>query len=452
MGKNDTMNIAIIGAGNEGFYLVSALNECQSANIVGFCGRGGDRLNAALVSELNIPVFERLEELPSIGDVDIIIDVGPSDEGLSDSLETLGDVEVVRGRGADIMRVLAEKSRGHHESVESIFASAVELAAKKESKSIYRAIVEGAIELTGCATGSLLIFDERREICRLADAVGYAKDLEDYTSWEIEPGGITELLLDKENPLYIADAAQEPRFDNPVMNEGTMSVIATALREGETVIGLLFVGDFVNRAFSDNQFRVFYAYAAQAAMALQKALLLEKNEKLTTTDALTGLNNSRHFFELLDSEIRRAKRYGGYFSVLMMDIDNLALINDAMGHAKGDWAIKRVAEIINSCSRLTDYKARYGGDEFALVLPSTSCPQASVLANRIRRQVNDVFISGNQDEMRLSISVGIAEFPCLGTDADSLVAAVNTALTVCKRRGRNLVCCYEDSGEPASMS
>ena len=451
MSNNDTINVAIIGTGNEGFYLVSALSECPTTNIVGFCRQGDDPGNTALVAELNIPVFEKLEELPSIGDVDIIIDAGDRDKGLPDGLDALGDVEILRGRGAHILRALAEKSRGHHKNMGNIFASAVELAAKKESKSIYRAIVEGALELTGCATGSLLIFDERNEVCHLADAIGYAKNLEEYASWEIEPGGITELLLDKESPLYIENAAEEPLFDNPVMNEGTMSVLAMALREGETVIGLLFAGDFINRSFSDSELHAFYAYAAQASLALQKALLLEKNEELTTTDVLTGLNNNRHFFEMLDAEIRRAKRYGGYFSVLMMDMDNLALINEVLGHSKGDWAIRQVADIVNSCSRLTDYKSRYGGDEFALILPSTSCQQASVLANRIRRQVNDVFVSGNEDEMRLSISVGIAEFPCLGTDVDSLVAAVSTALTVCKQRGRNLVCCYEDSGEPASM-
>lgn len=452
MSKNDTINIAIIGAGEEGFDLVSALSQCASANIVGFCESGGDPRSTALVSELNIPVFEKLEELPSIGDVDIIIDAGDSEKGLSDGLEKLGDVEILRGRGVDVIRALAKKSKSHRKSIGDIFSSAVELASKKESKGIYRAIVEGALELTGCATGSLLIFDEHNEVCHLADAVGYAKDLNDYNSWEIEPGGITELLLDRNSPLYIKNATEEPLFDNPVMNEGTMSVVATALREDDTVIGLLFVGDFVNRAFSDTELHVFYAFAAQASLALQKALLLEKIEALTTTDMLTGLNNKRHFYDVLNSEIRRATRYGGYFSVLMMDMDNLALVNDALGHATGDWAIKRVAEIIESSARLTDYKARFGGDEFALVLPGTSCQQASVLANRIRRQVNDVFVSGDQEELRLSLSVGIAEFPNLGADADGLVAAVSTALTVCKQRGRNLVCCYEDSGEPASMS
>jgi diguanylate cyclase (GGDEF)-like protein len=135
-----------------------------------------------------------------------------------------------------------------------------------------------------------------------------------------------------------------------------------------------------------------------------------------------------------------------------MDLDSLGYINDSFGLAKGDWIIKKVAEIINTCSRQTDYKARYGGDEFAMILPSTNCQQAAVLANRIRRQVNDIFVGEDEEEVRLSISIGVAEFPCLGTDCDSLISAVNTALTVCKQRGRNLVCCYGDtSDEPSGI-
>jgi len=134
--------------------------------------------------------------------------------------------------------------------------------------------------------------------------------------------------------------------------------------------------------------------------------------------------------------------------LLLIDLDNLDYINDYLGRSKGDLALKKVAEILRLCLRQTDYSARLGDDEFAVILPNTNSPQATIVANRIRRQINDISIKSEIDDksIKLTASIGIAEFPCLGNDCDDLMNAASTALYICKQRGRNLVCCFEDTG------
>lgn len=365
-----------------------------------------------------------------------------------ESFSAGNDDSIITALGAcepAIKKLVSELTTRIKES-EDILSIGYELASQKNSRDIYRAVTANALKITGWSAASLVLFDEKAEMCQLVEISGYSRR-PDGSAWELTPGGTTEALLEASGPLFIEDVKAEPLFDNPVMGENTTSVLAAALKEGDETIGLLFVGDFEKREKSTTVIARFAAYCAQASLALQKALLLEKNEELSVTDCLTGLNNSRSFLAALDMEMQRTNRYGSYFSILLIDIDNLNDINDLLGHSKGDKAIQKVAETIADCSRQTDFKARYAGDEFGIILPNTSCQQATTLANRIRRQVNDLFLEANGKEAQLSVSIGIAEFPCLGTTADALMNAARTALYVCKQRGRNLVCCYEKSEE-----
>lgn len=444
MKHKDATNVAVIGAGSEAADILSTLCECPTINVVGFCDPHSDPSSTLIAQELNTPLFESIEQLPAIGDVDVIVDISDGQIDIN-SIEGLSKVQVVRGKAADVIKGLALNGINTSDKLDSMLAASSEFGTMQDSRELYQAIVENALKVVGCAAGTLIIFSEREEICHLAGVAGYSKTI-NVKSWELQPGGITEQLLDEDAPIIIQNINEEPLFDNPVMNEGTVSVLATSLKQDSEVIGLLFIGDFKLRHFSEQELFLFSAYARLASLALQKAMLLEKNEELTVTDNLTGLYNSRHFFATLEAEMARAKRYGGGFAILLMDVDGLDFINNYFGYSKGDWVLKKVADVLKSCSRQTDYKARYGGDEFVMLLPSTSCGQASILANRIKREVSDLVIREGGQEFRLSISIGIAEFPCLGKNCDELMNAVSTALYICKQRGKNLVCCYEDTG------
>jgi diguanylate cyclase (GGDEF)-like protein len=155
--------------------------------------------------------------------------------------------------------------------------------------------------------------------------------------------------------------------------------------------------------------------------------------ELSHSDALTGLRNRRAFEERMADEIVRSARYGSPLSVLLLDVDGLKEHNDRRGHRAGDAALVRVADAIRSGSRKADVAARWGGDEFVILAPSTGGDEALQLAERVRASAAD-------PENGISISGGLATWSEVGRgDGESLLRAADAALYEAKRRGRNRV-------------
>jgi diguanylate cyclase (GGDEF)-like protein len=155
----------------------------------------------------------------------------------------------------------------------------------------------------------------------------------------------------------------------------------------------------------------------------------ERTKRLAVSDPLTGLANHRLLMERIGAEIRRYGRHGQPFSLLLLDLDGLKKINDIYGHIVGSLAIMRVAEVLLLSSREVDTPARYGGDEFALVLPESSFESATRVAQRIsQRLAEDVEVP------TLSISVGVAEYPRDGSTIENLLSAADRALYEAKRQ------------------
>jgi two-component system, cell cycle response regulator len=159
-----------------------------------------------------------------------------------------------------------------------------------------------------------------------------------------------------------------------------------------------------------------------------KAELLEERLcRLATTDALTGLANYRSLSEAVKSEIKRSERTARAFAVLIFDLNGMKQINDQHGHAAGNCALCRVADMFRSCCRSIDTAARYGGDEFAIVLPETGAKEADAVGRRIRER-----LSNDCEEPRLSLTVGVALYPEDGTTNETLFQAANCALNKMK--------------------
>jgi diguanylate cyclase (GGDEF)-like protein/PAS domain S-box-containing protein len=148
-------------------------------------------------------------------------------------------------------------------------------------------------------------------------------------------------------------------------------------------------------------------------------------------DPLTGLANYRHLIQTIDSEIRRSERTTREFAILFLDLDGLKQINDRFGHLVGSQALCRLADVLGNSSRDLDTAARFGGDEFAVVLPETGAESASLVGRRICDSV-----ANDGREPKLSVSVGIAVYPKDGETIDALVSAADTALYAMKARGR----------------
>jgi diguanylate cyclase (GGDEF)-like protein len=166
--------------------------------------------------------------------------------------------------------------------------------------------------------------------------------------------------------------------------------------------------------------------------------LREKNEeleRLSISDALTGLHNRRHLTLRMSEELVRSYRHKGTFAVLMADVDEFKTYNDAFGHPAGDEVLKKVASILLSSTRSVDCTARYGGEEFAVLLTDTTAQVAGEVAERIRARVAGQEFPGR----RITLSIGIAEFPEHGQTAEEVISSADEALYEAKRAGRNRV-------------
>ncbi len=177
----------------------------------------------------------------------------------------------------------------------------------------------------------------------------------------------------------------------------------------------------------------------------------EELERLSVTDALTGLVNRRQLTADLEGEVRRSDRHGRTFAVLMLDVDRFKHFNDTYGHQAGDVVLKRVAATLRACARDVDTVARYGGEEFTVVLPETTAEGAAVVAERIRAGTEaDRFTpEGGTAEINVTVSIGYAVFPLHAHTPETLVEAADQALYRSKEAGRNRVTEAGASTDPA---
>ena len=180
--------------------------------------------------------------------------------------------------------------------------------------------------------------------------------------------------------------------------------------------------------------QAFAQSALHAALALRNAALLDEIERLATRDGLTGLANRRMFEESLDVETARSRRLGTPLSLLILDVDHFKQINDTYGHPAGDAVLREIGAAVASTTKAFDVAARYGGDEFVVLLPGCSAHDAIGVAERVRAE-----LSHEVRAAPVTVSAGVATMPDNARDAERLVAAADAALYEAKRDGRDRV-------------
>ena len=185
--------------------------------------------------------------------------------------------------------------------------------------------------------------------------------------------------------------------------------------------------------------------AAQAQAALQNAERYHQAKERAFVDDVTGAYNARYLFTALDHEIRRAERYGSQLTLLFLDIDRFKLVNDNHGHLVGSRTLRRLAEVLGGCIRQVDTLARYGGDEFTVLLVDTGLETGLTIANRIRAAVaSAVFETRGTGSLSITVSTGVAAFPAHGRTAEELIETADKAMYRAKSLGRDRVCSASD--------
>ena len=204
-----------------------------------------------------------------------------------------------------------------------------------------------------------------------------------------------------------------------------------------TNIGVLLCGSRTLKRFSANDLQALESVADILATALQNSIYVEKVRQLASRDGLTGMLNRRAFEERIVEEITRAERYGSGLAILMIDIDHFKTVNDDFGHLLGDEVLKHTATIFSHQLRKVDFICRFGGEEFAIILPSTTLESAAAVAEKLRRAFFSHAFSGIPRPV--TVSIGVAAFPENGVHRDTLVQAADRALYQAKIDGRNRV-------------
>jgi diguanylate cyclase (GGDEF)-like protein len=234
-----------------------------------------------------------------------------------------------------------------------------------------------------------------------------------------------------DSPEYLAFWGEVPR---------TGSFMSVPIRARDEVIGAIALTRPPDDPLTELEVRFLSALADQIALSIHNAQLFRKLEELSTHDELTKLPNRRYLNERLEREMADARRYGHPLSLMMIDVDHFKKLNDRAGHPIGDEALREVGERIRATLREVDTVARWGGEEFVVLLSRAGEAQAIEVAEKLRRTVADIDTAWSREQPfgHLSVSIGIAELRD-GEDAASLVQRADRAVYVAKREGRNRV-------------
>lgn len=311
---------------------------------------------------------------------------------------------------------------------------------------LFRLIVSLATQELGAERGSLMILE--KGALEIKAAAGLSEEIRKKTRINIGQG-ISGRVVATGKPLLVKNREELDKLKTEDRGSyGNDSFIIAPIMIDRKCTGVINItSKKTGEPFDEEDLNFLETLANHAAIAIRNASIHQRAQLMAVTDGLTSLFNHRFFQERLVEEVERCKRYGETgVSLLMIDIDDFKLLNDAYGHTVGDQVLKKIASIIRQESRVSDIVSRYGGEEFSVILPETSKEVGLVFAERLRSRVarQDFSTEDLKLEKRTSLSIGISHFPTDAGSPSQLIELADKALYVAKQSGKNQVRIYEE--------
>jgi diguanylate cyclase (GGDEF)-like protein len=340
----------------------------------------------------------------------------------------------------------------------AVYEVSRQMAGLTDADKVRQRLLACARDLLAPEGGAVVTVNSTGTAYSVDNSLGWVKDgefegrqvalLEDtWTAW----------LLKQEDPAVLLDDLHGGSKRRPilVLDEGSAraeSILAVALRSSNEVLGAIVLTGR-RGAFDSTGQRVLTILANQAAGALRVGQLLQQEKDTALRDGLTGLYNRRAFDEHLKQAIgREGRQEGGRFALLLLDIDHFKKLNDTYGHPAGDAALRHTASLLHGHLRTADQDARFGGEEFAVIVAGAGEAGALHLAERIRHGIEKGQVIEGGARLAVTVSIGVAVWPRDGATGPELVVAADRALYAAKQAGRNRVTVATAAPSPPSAS
>ncbi|HCL57411.1 MAG TPA: hypothetical protein DHW82_10445 [Spirochaetia bacterium] len=324
----------------------------------------------------------------------------------------------------------------------TIIKANYEISATLNLNILLEKILDLAMEITGSQKGILLLKNIESE--KLEVSVNRNIYHDDPLKEEFS-SSIIEKVFSEGEALITTNACSEKKYlYQSVLNYGLKSILCSPIKYKNEIFGVCYLDNpLAKGVFTMDDRELLNVLMTQAAISIENARLYQ----YAILDTLTQLVTRKHFYFLLQKEISRTLRYQAFFALLIIDLDDLKYLNENYGNEAGDEAIRAVAKIIRESCRNTDTPARFGGEQFAVILPETNLKGAEILAGRIVKKIENQKIDYQGYSLKTSASIGISLFPYHASNQETLIKTAEEALCVSKKGGKSKVSVYEKKSD-----
>jgi len=364
-----------------------------------------------------------------------------ADQTISSITDELGEITHFVSVWKDVTeRMKIEKQlKIERQKLEEVIGFDEKVSGMRKFDKLIDFVVEKSAKILEANKCSVMLLDQTKDELILKGAVGLEQ--KNMLKARVAMGkSIAGLVAQEEKGVLVKNIETDQKYKrkNRISYTG-VSFISVPIKLHDKFMGVINVADknsHYEKSFNKTDFKILKDIAREVAVAIENVKLYKELNYLTQTDALTQIYNYRHFKESIKQEVKRSQRYLGALCLMMIDVDDLKSYNDTFGHLKGSELLKKISVILTENLREIDIVCRFGGDEFAVILPATDVQGAEIAAKKIINEVEKYPF-----KQKVTLSIGLAKRGCK-MDSHDLIQMADRALYDAKNKGKNRVCCY----------